>query len=286
MFEIVYVIFKNRGWWSATTPNWFRWRRLEWLWVVGGLHCECSSAWSHGVLPAGLGVGMPEDIAEQWNACYTDRWCNEWLCSCIKCLGVSCTNKIYFTACDNKKFTKHSCRVTPSWFLYRAGGLWPRSDFYLRNLEVCCGGMFRFAEWWSNIFERKTFTSRSWHCCVGEDDGTPFTHIIPSIFSYLMPPQIYIPRPKLPFFFMLFPHFLGIWCFSGWYVWIANCCLRNKRRSPYYDNRWFHFLPWWCATWWLRGLSWLLWFWCPQCSWRPSSKLGTTKWVANFEPPI
>ena len=34
--------------------------------VVGGLHCECSSAWGRG-LPAGLGVGMPKDIAEQWN---------------------------------------------------------------------------------------------------------------------------------------------------------------------------------------------------------------------------
>ena len=44
---------------------------------------------------------------------------------------------------------------------------------------------------------------------VSEDDGTPFRHIIPSIFSSLMPPQIYIPRPKLPFFVMLFPHFLG-----------------------------------------------------------------------------
>ena len=135
--------------------------------VVGGLHCECSSAWSHGGLPTGRGVGVPEDIAEQWNACYTDRWCNEWRCSCIKCSGVSCTDRIYFTACDNENFTKHSCRVTLSWFLYRAGGLWPRSDFYLRNLEVCCGGMLRFAKWWSIIFERRTFTSRSWHCCVG-----------------------------------------------------------------------------------------------------------------------
>ena len=26
--------------------------------------------------------------------------------------------------------------------------------------------------------------------------------------------------------------------------------------------------------------------WCPKFSWRPVSKLGTTKWVANFEPPI
>ena len=165
--------------------------------------------------------------------------------------------------------------VTTIWFLFaKLGGLLWRNAL--------------FAEWWSNIFERRTFTSRSWHCCVGEDDGTPFRHIIPSVFSSLMPPQIYIPRPKFPFLVMLFPHFLGRWCFSGWYVWIANCCLgRNKtRRRPYYDRRWFQFRPWWCPTWWLRGFSWLLGFWCPKCSWRPVSKLGTTKWVANFEPPI
>ena len=87
---------------------------------------------------------------------------------------------------------------------------------------------------------------------------------------------------------MLLSYFLGWWCFSGGYVWVANCCLgrNNNRRGPYHYRRRFQFLHWWCAAWRLRGFSWFLGFWCPKCSWRPVRKLGTTKWLSNREPPI
>jgi len=97
-----------------------------------------------------------------------------------------------------------------------------RFEDFCTELVACDHGLIFFSETWRSAVGGCFFLPSGGHiflsgrlshqvvaCFVGENAGTLFTHVIPSVFCSFMPPQIYIPRPKHSFFVMLCPHFLG-----------------------------------------------------------------------------